>query len=87
MIESSLGMVDEVLSIYNVSQYHEKWLLDYGASRHMSLKGFSFLLIKLLIINNQLQERAKGANKQQATSRFEIFKFRFLQTLCLWEAM
>jgi len=28
-------MVDEVLSICNVSQYHEKWLLDYGASHHM----------------------------------------------------
>jgi hypothetical protein len=28
-------MVDEVLSICNVSQYHEEWLLYFGASHHM----------------------------------------------------
>jgi hypothetical protein len=28
-------MVDEVLSICNVSQYHEEWLLYLGASHHM----------------------------------------------------
>jgi hypothetical protein len=28
-------MVDEVLSICNVSHYHEEWLLDFGASHHM----------------------------------------------------
>jgi hypothetical protein len=28
-------MVDEFLSIFNVSPYHEEWLLDSRASHHM----------------------------------------------------
>ena len=27
-------MIDQVLSICNVSEYNEEWLLDYGASHH-----------------------------------------------------
>jgi hypothetical protein len=35
LVESSSGMVDEVLSVCSISQYQEEWLLDFGASHHM----------------------------------------------------
>jgi hypothetical protein len=30
LVESGLGMIDEVLSISNVSEYYEEWLLYFG---------------------------------------------------------
>jgi len=35
--EESSGIVDEVLSISNVSQYKDDWLIDSGATHHMCL--------------------------------------------------
>jgi hypothetical protein len=35
LTETDSGMIDEVLSISSILQYHEEWLLDYGASHHM----------------------------------------------------
>ena len=37
LAEEDSGMVDEVLSTSNVSQYHYDWLIDSGASHHMCL--------------------------------------------------
>jgi hypothetical protein len=34
-VESCPGMIDEVLTICNVSQFSEEWLLDSGASQHL----------------------------------------------------
>jgi hypothetical protein len=34
-VESCPGMIDEVLSISNVSEYYEEWILDSGASHHI----------------------------------------------------
>ena len=33
----SSGIVDEVLSVFDVFEYHHEWLLNYGASHHMCL--------------------------------------------------
>ena len=35
MAKTDSRMIDEVLSISSIWQYHEKWLLDSGASHHM----------------------------------------------------
>ena len=34
-VATTSGMVDEVLFICIISEYHEEWLLGYGASHHM----------------------------------------------------
>ena len=34
-IETSSSMVDEVLSVCNISQYHQEWLLDSRALHHI----------------------------------------------------
>jgi len=36
VLSTELGMVDEALPICNVYQNYEIWLLDFGASHHMS---------------------------------------------------
>lgn len=32
MVDKSLGMISKVFFVHNILQYHEEWLLDFGAS-------------------------------------------------------
>jgi hypothetical protein len=49
-VESGPGMIDEVLSICNVFEYYEEWLLDSGASHHIVHIEVGLLLIKQLMV-------------------------------------